>query len=139
MKRKRQHRHIPCAQVVESGSEQSHFEDEVLERIWELRETGEELFFDDIHEEFPNDERLTTMEKNALFYKENSKIILTEDGECHARDIIRRHRLAERLFADVLDIKDFEADALPCWGTRRAAPMESPSQRGTAVSSIPGR
>ena len=36
-----------------------------------------------------------------------SAITMSEKGHARARDIIRRHRLAERLFADVLDIADY--------------------------------
>lgn len=35
----------------------------------------------------------------------NNKLVLTEKGANEGRKIVRRHRLAERLFTDVLDIK----------------------------------
>ena len=35
----------------------------------------------------------------------SDKVALTEKGRSEGRQVVRRHRLAERLFADVLDIK----------------------------------
>ncbi len=51
------------------------------------------------------------MEAEGLVRIREEKISLTKEGEKRARDITRRHRLAERLFSDVLDLKEFEADA----------------------------
>ena len=42
------------------------------------------------------------------------KIALTEKGKEEGRKIVRRHRLAERLFADVLDIKKRLIHSLSC-------------------------
>jgi len=104
-------RHIPCKSVSDIGSRQSHFEDEVLETVWELREEKNEATYDDVLSAFGDEERLQRMMDNGLYYTKDGIFMLTDDGECRARDVIRRHRLAERLFADVLDIADFEADA----------------------------
>jgi DtxR family Mn-dependent transcriptional regulator len=101
-----------CEIIADSGTEQRLFEDEALETIWELRERNGVAGYDAVLAEVGEKERLKRMEEeHALFFLKEGAVVLTEDGECRARDIIRRHRLAERLFNDVLDIKDFEADA----------------------------
>jgi DtxR family Mn-dependent transcriptional regulator len=102
----------PCKIMADSGTEQSLYEDEVLETIWEMRERSGAAAYDALLAEVGEEGRLKRMGKeHALFFLKEGMVVLTDDGECRARDIIRRHRLAERLFNDVLDIKDFEADA----------------------------
>jgi DtxR family Mn-dependent transcriptional regulator len=51
------------------------------------------------------------MKVDGLITIEGNRISFTDPGEQRARDIIRRHRLAERLFNDVLDLSEYEADA----------------------------
>jgi len=43
-----------------------------------------------------------------------SEVHLTESGSRRARDVVRRHRLAERLFTDTFAIEDAEAQAQAC-------------------------
>jgi putative ABC transport system ATP-binding protein len=43
-----------------------------------------------------------------------SEVHLTEAGSRRARDVVRRHRLAERLFTDTFAIEDSEAQAQAC-------------------------
>ncbi len=97
--------------MADSDTEQSLYEDEALESIWEHREKSGRALYGDVLSEVGQEERLRKMEESALFYVKDGQIMFTEDGECRARDIIRRHRLAERLFRDVLDIREFEDDA----------------------------
>jgi DtxR family Mn-dependent transcriptional regulator len=101
----------PCKLIADAGTQQSLFEDEVHETIWEIREEKGEVPYGEVLAEVGEEERLRRMQEEGLFFVRDGKIILTDDGECRARDIIRRHRLAERLFRDVLDIKEFEDDA----------------------------
>ncbi|OGX46061.1 MAG: DtxR family iron (metal) dependent repressor [Omnitrophica WOR_2 bacterium RIFCSPLOWO2_12_FULL_51_8] len=42
------------------------------------------------------------------------KIVLTEKGTSEGRKVVRRHRLAERLFADILDVKKKLVHPLSC-------------------------
>ena len=42
------------------------------------------------------------------------EVHLTEAGSLRARDVVRRHRLAERLFTDTFAIEDAEAQAQAC-------------------------
>lgn len=97
---------IACA-----GLDREHFEDEVLESVWERAEQGE-VRHDELVAAFSGDAAsIERMIADGLIGSNNGLVALTASGEGRARDIIRRHRLAERLFADVLDLKDFERDA----------------------------
>jgi DtxR family Mn-dependent transcriptional regulator len=58
-----------------------------------------------------SDEGVLRMQTDGLIEVLDGKVHLTEEGSSRARDITRRHLLAERLFADVLDLKEYEEDA----------------------------
>lgn len=102
---------IPCKHVVEADAEKRLFEDEVLESIWEFRERKGTVLYADVLDLLGHEDRLRQMQADELIGIDNGAITLTQRGHDRSRDLIRRHRLAERLFADVLDIKDFEEDA----------------------------
>lgn len=99
-----------CRSLKVSGTEKSMFEDEVLEAIWELAEDGEVNFIDLINE-IGHEKEVLDMQKDGLIIVKEDKIYFTEKGRYRARDITRRHLLAERLFADVLALNDYEDDA----------------------------
>lgn len=90
--------------------EKRFFVDEALQAIWELREHGK-VALDAVVEDVGNEAWIREMESDGLIRIREGKISFTEEGEKRAHDIIRRYRLAERLFRDVLDLKDFETDA----------------------------
>jgi DtxR family Mn-dependent transcriptional regulator len=94
--------------VVEE--ERRFFVDEALQTIWELREHGE-VTLADVVEDMADEPGVVSMEGEGLIRIHEGNVSFTEAGEKRARDITRRHRLAERLFRDVLDLKEFEADA----------------------------
>ncbi len=100
----------PC-KLTDHGSDDSLFEDEALETIWELQEQNGSASFASLTKALGNVEHLKGMQDSRLFSLSGDAITLSEQGHARARDIIRRHRLAERLFADVLDIADYEDDA----------------------------
>jgi putative ABC transport system ATP-binding protein len=92
--------------VVFSAEENQDF-DEVLEQLWQRGETMGHL---DSHEytEMQWRRLLVTMSEIGLLNIENGRPEFTPKGEQRARNVIRRHRLAERLFMDVLSIRDEE-------------------------------
>ncbi len=100
----------PC-KLSDHSSGESLFEDEALEAIWELQEKNGSASFNDLLNLLGHRNRLERMQEAGLFRLSGDLITLSEEGHARARDIIRRHRLAERLFADVLDIADYEDDA----------------------------
>ena len=89
--------------------------EEILELIWTIREEGSsshEVIVDKTSERNP-EKLLETMVAENLIRKERSNVILTKSGEEYAKLIVRRHRLAERLFKDVfqLDEESLEKEA----------------------------
>jgi len=112
--------HVPCNPMETPSGRQSHFEDEVLESIWEMRELDGKVLYGHLKTTMEqakpmghksNAERMDIMDGHGLYTITDDLVQLTDEGQKRARDIIRRHRLAERLFADVLDVQNFEADA----------------------------
>lgn len=99
-----------CRSRSVSGTEKSMFEDEALEAIWELSEDGE-VDFTELINEIGNEKEVLEMQKDGLIIIKDNKVYFTEKGRFRARDITRRHLLAERLFVDVLALKDYEEDA----------------------------
>lgn len=61
-----------------------------------------------------NEPEIDELCKSGYIKLVNGKIILTEKGKSEGEKIVRRHRLAERLFADVLDIKKELVHPLSC-------------------------
>ncbi|MBM4141809.1 MAG: metal-dependent transcriptional regulator, partial [Nitrospira sp.] len=100
----------PCRTLKDSGTEKSLFEDEALETIWELAENGE-VNLADLINEVRNEKGVLDMQKDGLIIIKEGKVYFTEEGRRRAKDITRRHLLAERLFADVLALNDYEEDA----------------------------
>lgn len=92
------------------ASDKEDFKDEVLQLIWELREKGK-VEIEDVIIGISNREGIMELERQGLIEIKNGRVYITAEGEERARDITRRHRLAERLFVDVLDLSEYEADA----------------------------
>lgn len=89
--------------------------DEALEILWLLDEEGHyELERFRLSSDDPDvDEILTALLEEGLVSTDGKMVRFTEKGRLLARGLIRRHRLAERLFMDVFEMKDelVEADA----------------------------
>jgi DtxR family Mn-dependent transcriptional regulator len=49
-----------------------------------------------------------------LVEQNNGEVRLTDGGKQRARDVVRRHRLAERLFKDTFRIEEHEAHSQAC-------------------------
>jgi putative ABC transport system ATP-binding protein len=97
--------------TVFSSEENQHF-DEVLEQMWSAREqTGGDAFHDECSAFTAAQQRrlVNTMTRIGLVRVDEAGVHFTESGEERARSVIRRHRLAERLFMDVLSIRDAAA------------------------------
>jgi DtxR family Mn-dependent transcriptional regulator len=90
---------------VHFSAEENQDFDEVLEQLWTRGETQGHVDSHDYTAAQWN--RLThTMAEIGLVSLDNGDTHFTSKGEARARDVIRRHRLAERLFMDVLSIRD---------------------------------
>ncbi|MBI5142213.1 MAG: metal-dependent transcriptional regulator [Nitrospirae bacterium] len=83
--------------------------DEMLETFWELRERN--VLTRQALGEALSDASVEMLASKGMISFDGDTPVLGADAEARARDIVRRHRLAERLFHDVLDLSNYEADA----------------------------
>ncbi len=111
-----------CAGV--SADDEIRF-DHLLEQIWICGEEGKPALVDALHATGPagrlpvvSDEPATRvlgrMSELRLVEMHNGDVQLTPVGSRRARDVVRRHRLAERLFKDTFAIDDTEARNQAC-------------------------
>ena len=94
----------------------SNNSEEILESLWirleEKKMTSVSLENLNIQKDDPCLVELA--EYGYVTNKDGSKIEFTEDGRKYGRDVVRRHRLAERLLADVLDVNGDLANEKAC-------------------------
>jgi DtxR family Mn-dependent transcriptional regulator len=89
-----------------------HEKEEYLEKLWSMKEDN----IDDLAtlssemNHADHDKIMQELEMDNLVKASNGKVQLTESGEERARQIIRAHRLAEKLIFDALG-GDYEAGA----------------------------
>lgn len=118
---------VPAARIAgrELGAE--HFperkarmteyaQDEILELVWTLREEGRATraeLLRSTDEERPDDV-LDDLRAAGLIDATGDEIHLTREGEERARGIIRRHRLAEVLLANLFDLDHSQVEASAC-------------------------
>jgi DtxR family Mn-dependent transcriptional regulator len=90
-------------------------QDEHLELLYHLHERHE-LTLKSLHEHDPKLDRpaLEDLEHQGLIVLDSEHLQLTETGLHRATQIIRRHRLAERLLADVLHLNPAEVERGAC-------------------------
>jgi len=90
--------------------------DELLELIWTLREEGvsdtDHLF--EMTQDVEARSILRKMIKDDLFQIEGNRMILKERGEEKAREIVRRHRLTERLLHEIFEMSEEEVEEEAC-------------------------
>ena len=105
------HGHIEQIHEQRAGGqfslEQERAFDEVLERLWTLQELGEPATMEEIHSTCgANPRSLPLMRDIGLLGPEGALVTMTERGSARAASVIRRHRLAERLFLDTFQMED---------------------------------
>jgi putative ABC transport system ATP-binding protein len=90
--------------------------DHLLEQIWVIGEEGNSAQVDCIRAPGSADSARMVQRMAELHLVEvrESEVHLTEAGNRRARDVVRRHRLAERLFKDTFAIDDSEAHQQAC-------------------------
>jgi putative ABC transport system ATP-binding protein len=99
--------------------------DHLLEQIWIRGEEGQPAQKELLRSEGPAGQLpvvtgepvsrlLARMSEMHLVEVRNEEVQLTTQGHQRARDVIRRHRLAERLFKDTFRIDDHEAHTQAC-------------------------
>ena len=90
--------------------------DELLELIWTQREKGVSDL-DQLLETTPDVEArsiIRLMIKDGLFNVDANRVVLKERGEEKAREIIRRHRLTERLLSEIFEMSEEEVEEEAC-------------------------
>ncbi len=99
--------------------------DHLLEQIWVCGEEGRVAKADDLRATgpaghlpiVPADPSVKVLGRMAdlrLIEMQNGSVCLTPEGKGRARDVVRRHRLAERLFKDTFAVDDSEAHTQAC-------------------------
>ncbi len=99
--------------------------DHLLEQIWVCGEEGKPAQVERLHaagaagklpvaSEEPAARVLSRMEDLRLVALQNGEAQLTPVGSQRARDVVRRHRLAERLFKDTFSVDETEAHTQAC-------------------------
>ncbi len=90
--------------------------DELLELIWTMREKGVSDL-DQLLETTPDVEAnhiLRLMIKDDLFNVDGNRVVFKERGEEKARELIRRHRLTERLLSEIFEMSEEEVEEEAC-------------------------
>lgn len=89
--------------------------EEILEALWiateEKRENSAHFSLLGITAE---DDGLKELERLAYVEKKGERVYLRAEGRYEAMMTVRRHRLAERLLMDILDLKGKKGDAKAC-------------------------
>jgi putative ABC transport system ATP-binding protein len=99
--------------------------DHLLEQIWVCGEEGKPAQVESLHASGPEGKLpvipeepaarvLSRMSDLRLVALQNGEAQLTPVGSQRARDVVRRHRLAERLFKDTFSIDESEAHTQAC-------------------------
>jgi putative ABC transport system ATP-binding protein len=78
----------------------------LLKAVWHaLEDTGRpDLTTEDVPEFLPNRATFQLMAQEELIHLDSGAVALTRHGESRAREVIRRHRLAERLFYETFGL-----------------------------------
>jgi putative ABC transport system ATP-binding protein len=112
-----------CCTLI-SADDEIRF-DHLLEQIWICGEKGRPAQAERLHAtgpsgrlpaatEEPAGRVLSRMSDLRLVHLRNGEVQLTPVGSQRARDVVRRHRLAERLFKDTFSIDESEAHTQAC-------------------------
>ena len=94
--------------------------EEILEAVYTERESGRDeaqsILAHAAPEHAPDarQEDLRGMAREGLLRLDGPHVVLTEEGERRARDVVRRHRLTERLFRDLLSVSEDTMERQAC-------------------------
>jgi Mn-dependent DtxR family transcriptional regulator len=113
-----------CCSSTISTDDEIRF-DHLLEQIWTCGEEGKPALVEVLRATgpagnlpvLPNEPAsrvLHRMSELQLVELQSGQVSLTPGGSRRARDVVRRHRLAERLFKDTFAIEDSEAHNQAC-------------------------
>ncbi|HEY6101387.1 MAG TPA: iron dependent repressor, metal binding and dimerization domain protein, partial [Anaeromyxobacter sp.] len=94
--------------------------EEILQAVYTEREAGRDdprsILAHAAAEHAPGagEDDLRSLAADGLVALEGQRVALTAAGEGRARDVVRRHRLTERLFKDVLELSESATESQAC-------------------------
>ena len=90
-------------------------QEEILEQLWVSKNEKNKLSVTyEVLGVQKNSEEISLLEKEGLIEKDDEKVWLTEDGNKRGEKVVRRHRLAEKLLVDVIDVSGKEIHDTAC-------------------------
>jgi DtxR family Mn-dependent transcriptional regulator len=97
----------------------AHQVEELLETVFTEREQGRQdpggvVAHTATHSGSASAEQLRELEEAGLVRLDGGRVELTAEGDRRARDVVRRHRLTERLFRDILQLSDDATESQAC-------------------------
>jgi len=93
----------------------SEHAEEILEALWiATEEEGAEGALLETLKIGQDDEALRELARLAFVEERSGRVFLRPEGRPEAQMTVRRHRLAERLLMDILDLKGKKGDAKAC-------------------------
>lgn len=101
-------------------TDRTHRQEEILEAVFTEREAGrdraEGILAHAAPEHAPGAGAadLEALAAEGLVRLDGERVALTDEGERRARDVVRRHRLTERLFRDLLDLGEEPMERQAC-------------------------
>jgi DtxR family Mn-dependent transcriptional regulator len=106
--------------------------EEILEFVWTQREAGKDSIADLLNINEVKDANadmtvLQALENDGLVHIKGDQIILATKGEKLAEITVRRHRLAERLLTEVLDIEEKAIEENACSFEHSLSPLVTDS------------
>ncbi|MBI3271724.1 MAG: ATP-binding cassette domain-containing protein [Planctomycetes bacterium] len=91
------------------------YSDEVLEMLWKAGQDGDKSLHHVLSEiQGITPEMVSRMQELGLLEIRGDNLLFQERGKTHAREVVRRHRLAEKLFTDVFEVSREEMKAGAC-------------------------
>lgn len=95
---------------------ETQLREELLEMLWTFRENNRNRL-DDLLGSFREEdaeEVLAGMERDGWIEVRQGTVALREEGERRALEVIRRHRLAERLLSEVFELEERDVESGAC-------------------------
>jgi DtxR family Mn-dependent transcriptional regulator len=95
--------------------EYSERAEDILEAVWiAVVEEGDNSASLEVLKVDATDPALVDLERRALVEIKGERVYLRSGGRLAGEKVVRRHRLAERLMMDILDLKGSNANAKAC-------------------------
>ena len=108
------HGRLTDVSVYPAGEEE--LIDNLLKAVWHAREdsSGNPIVAESFQEYVRNRATFLLMAQEELIHIEGGELVMSSRGESRARSVIRRHRLAERLFFNTFGLDGDLLDANAC-------------------------